>query len=320
MSPMQAYLIALAVLWIAGCIAGYSYSQRFALGFHVAVPLAAAFLLELSLYAMLAFAELRRRIDRLGPRLPPLLVSSALAPYLVYALATGVFRWQAAFALLALAAVAVFWFRVLPHRPAADLLYLAVMAAVVLGDLFEPLYAPPAPGPPVDVLGRLMWVRLGVASVLFIRRMDGIGFGFWPNFREWRIGFLYYIGFLPLGFLLTYLFQFARFHPAAGWPWKAPLTFLGFLWLVALSEEFFFRGVLQRSLAQWLGRHGSLAVASLAFGAVHLPYRQFPNWEFAALAAVAGWFYGKAFLDGNGIRAAMVTHALVVTTWRTLLR
>jgi membrane protease YdiL (CAAX protease family) len=49
---------------------------------------------------------------------------------------------------------------------------------------------------------------------------------------------------------------------------------------------------------------------------VHLPFRQFPNWRFAILAGVAGIFYGLAFLKAKSVRASMVTHALLVTTWR----
>jgi hypothetical protein len=33
------------------------------------------------------------------------------------------------------------------------------------------------------------------------------------------------------------------------------------------------------------------------------------------VGSVAGWFYGRAFDEGGGIRAAMVTHALTVTVW-----
>jgi membrane protease YdiL (CAAX protease family) len=59
-----------------------------------------------------------------------------------------------------------------------------------------------------------------------------------------------------------------------------------------------------------------LIVASLLFGSVHLWYRAFPNWRFAVLAALEGVFYGLAFRQARSIRASMVTHALVVTTWR----
>ena len=36
------------------------------------------------------------------------------------------------------------------------------------------------------------------------------------------------------------------------------------------------------------------------------------------LAAVAGFFYGRAYVEARSVRAAMVTHALVNTTWRML--
>ena len=96
-----------------------------------------------------------------------------------------------------------------------------------------------------------------------------------------------------------------------------PLTFFGTLWVLALSEEFFFRGLLQQWLCAWLkSAWAGWMSASLLFGAVHVFYGQFPNWRFAALATVAGIFYGSAFRTGHGIRASMVTHALTVTTWK----
>jgi membrane protease YdiL (CAAX protease family) len=54
----------------------------------------------------------------------------------------------------------------------------------------------------------------------------------------------------------------------------------------------------------------------LLFGAAHFWFRTFPNWRFAAVAAVAGVFYGLAFRQARSIRASMVTHALTVTAWR----
>ena len=96
-------------------------------------------------------------------------------------------------------------------------------------------------------------------------------------------------------------------------------TFLGILWVVALSEEFFFRGLLQQWMTQWTGSAAAgLAGTSIVFGAVHLGFRGFPNWKFAVAAATAGWFYGRAYQQARSIRASMVTHALVVTLWRAL--
>ncbi len=67
----------------------------------------------------------------------------------------------------------------------------------------------------------------------------------------------------------------------------------------------------------WLSSEwGGLVAASLLFGAAHLWFRAFPNSRFAALAALSGLFYGLAFRQARSIRAAMVAHALTVTTWR----
>jgi membrane protease YdiL (CAAX protease family) len=194
------------------------------------------------------------------------------------------------------------------------------MAGLTLARPWDDIYREPSPDLPTPILGQLMWIRLGVVAVLLVRRFEGIGFGFLPTTREWRIGLRYYLYFLPLGGALIFALRFARFDPAPGLWWKLPLTFAGILWVVALAEEFFFRGMLQQLLSRWLGYPAGLVATSLVFGAVHLPFRHFPNWEFAALAAVAGLFYGQSYLGGNGIRSAMVTHALVVATWRTLFR
>jgi hypothetical protein len=52
------------------------------------------------------------------------------------------------------------------------------------------------------------------------------------------------------------------------------------------------------------------------FGLTHLTFHAFPNWRFAMMAAVAGVFYGRAYLNARSVKAAMVTHALVNTAWR----
>src|ERR1022692_3060688 len=133
---------------------------------------------------------------------------------------------------------------------------------------------------------------------------------------EWKIGLRHFGYFLVAGIPLAWATRLVRLGP--GMPmWKIAATFVGVLWVVALSEEFFFRGLLQQWMVRWTGRPAwALAGASILFGAVHLGFRGFPNWRFALAAAVAGWFYGRAYQQTQSIRASMVTHALVVTLWR----
>ena len=103
--------------------------------------------------------------------------------------------------------------------------------------------------------------------------------------------------------------------------WKTAGIFLGFFWVVALFEEFVFRGVLQQWLEEWKwSRAVSLLIASAVFGFAHLWFtgggHRFPNWRWALIATALGWFCGHARNQAGSIRAGVVTHALVVATWR----
>ena len=93
--------------------------------------------------------------------------------------------------------------------------------------------------------------------------------------------------------------------------------FFGILWVVALSEEFFFRGLLQQWLERWTGSSiGALIIASFFFGAAHLWVHEFPNWRYSAVAATLGLFCGMAWRETRSIQASMVTHALAATIYR----
>jgi membrane protease YdiL (CAAX protease family) len=210
---------------------------------------------------------------------------------------------------------------VFPHQTAVDILFLIFMAAVWLSRAIPPLYASPLAALPLGLLGQLMWFRTGIFAILSVRRMKNVGFGFWPAAREWKIGALYFAGLAPVVAAAGWALHFASPHLRyAGWERTTLIglaTFFGILWVVALGEEFFFRGLLQQWIAGWLRSDwAGLLLAALLFGSVHLWYRAFPNWRFAVLAGVAGVFYGMAYRQARSIRASMVTHALTVTAWR----
>ncbi len=285
--------------------------------------LAIAGLTEGVFYLLPAFESARAwLVRRWGKRaLAGWLALSAVTPYLIYSLPAGLFRWQAFALLAALTLVSAFWFVALPRHPLADALFVAFLGFVILGKLLPPIYPSPLERTRVDILGDLMWRRVAILAVLLFRPMEGVGFGFVPRGRDWLIGLRECLFFLPLAAALNLILGFARFQPPRGEWWKvAAVTagvFLGMLWVVALFEEFFFRGLLQQWLGRWMkSATGGLIATSLIFGAAHLPFRTFPNWKFALLAAVAGVFYGRAFQKAGNIRAAMAAHALVNTTWR----
>jgi membrane protease YdiL (CAAX protease family) len=314
---------ALPLFWLACATAGYVYSLQRGIPSSVVLAALPAFLLEATLFLTLGVESWRKRLEKLRPvGVATLLVLGAIAPYCAASLAFGSFRWQALAGIALLSGLVSFWYVVLPQKPAADLLLLALMAAVVLAKVFTTLYVRPDPRLPLEALGQAMWIRTGAFALLSVRRVQGVGFGFWPSLREWKIGAVFFLLMLPVVAALAWWIGWNKFHPpdAVSWirtPVIVVLTFFGGLWVLALGEEFFFRGLLQQWMIGWLRNEwAGLILTSLLFGSVHLWYGSFPNWRFALLAAVAGVFYGLAFRQASGIRASMVTHALTITTVR----
>ncbi len=310
----------LPLFWAACVGAGYFYTQQREVPWEVARVVAPAFVLEATLFLGLALEEVRKRLERLPPAaVAGGLVLAAVAPYAVATLALGSFSWVHLGALAVLAAVLSYWYVVLPHNPLTDLGLLAFAATVVLLKVFQQVYARPHEGLALEALGTAMWIRTGLFSILSVRRVKNIGFGFWPELREWKIGVLYFLGLLALAAPLGWGIGFTQ----PEWPtrneWtQLPLVFFGTLWVLALGEELFFRGLMQQWMIGWLKNEwAGLIVTSILFGSLHVFKEPFPNWRFVVLATLAGVFYGMAFRQGKGIRSSMVTHALTVTTWKT---
>ena len=309
-------------LFLAACaIAGYLYSLQQHIPTGVTLAVLPAFLLEAAFFYVLAVDSARARVEKMRPATAgAALTLAAIAPYLVATLGLGTFRWQSLAWIVGLAAVISFWYVLLPHTPAVDIFFLIFMAVVWLTRILHRSYLPnPHARVPMDALAQLMWFRTGIFAMVCVRRASGIGFGFWPSKREWKIGVVYYVAFLGPAAALAWWIGFAKLRvPPFGWERAVIIvaTFFGVLWVLALGEEFFFRGLLQQWMVGWLGEWPGLLAASVIFGSVHLWFRKFPNWRIAAIATLLGIACGLAFRQAKSIRASMVTHALVVTTWR----
>lgn len=280
-----------------------------------------AFLLEVILYVLSGVPGIRERFTALADtRIALGLTLIAPASYALLTIPIGAFQlWQFG-AITAMAGMSSFWYIAVPRGVWGDLGYLALIAAPILFKTFNQLYPDAAPRLPGETVGVLMWYRTMLIGVLCIRRMEGIGFGFLPARRDWAIGVRNFLWFLVPGFALAIAVGFTQVKDVrfdARLLLLSVVTFAGVLWVLAVAEEFIFRGLLQQHLARlFRSNTAGLVVASVIFGCGHLAYRQFPNWKFALLATLAGLFYGRAFLQAGSIRAAMVTHALVVTTWK----
>jgi uncharacterized protein len=320
---MRQFLTTLSLVWIAACIAAYLYSHQQHISSSIALAVVPAFLVELAFYLAPGFPEVRKKFDALGsrPLRATLLSASAVLPYLMVTSRMGTFGAIHFVELTGVVLVAAFWYAWIPPGLLPDVLFLGFMAAVYLSRPFDQMYGHAAPHVALGILGQLMWIRLGLMAVLSLRRLEDAHFGFVPSLGEWRVGVQHYLYFLPVGAALGYWERVARFHPQAMAWWKfvalLVATFAGILWVVALAEEFFFRAFLQQVLARRMRSETfGLLTASVLFGLAHLPFRKFPNWRVAIIAGVLGLFCGLALIKARSVKASMVTHALVVTTWR----
>lgn len=317
-----AYLLALAVVWAALAAGGFVYAQQKHFSQSLLWAVLPAFCAEAALYLIPGFDAPRRAFTSFGSAAAraAFLTMAAAVPYVLLTARVGGFRLPEFGLLLLLAAVLSFWYAAAKPNALSDLLFLGAAAAVYLTHVFAQIYPHPAAHLSLDILGRLMWIHTGILAVLGVRGWEA-RFSFLPAAGDWRVGFEHFVVFLvPAGALVWTLHLL---HFAMRGPWyRVPLTalgvFFGFLWTVALAEEFFFRGFLQALLARaWNSNLAALVAASVIFGACHLPFRGFPNYRWSALATLLGLACGAGWWRTGSIRAPMVTHALVVATWRT---
>jgi len=315
-------MLALPLLWLACAIAALAYSQQQNIPLHLALMALPAFLLEATFYYALGQEKWRAKLERLQPATVALLLTAAgIAPYCACAPLFGFFDWRGLAILAGVAGLASFWYVLLPHKGGTDLLFLLVLTAIFLSKLPSLQFTNPTPKLRLDILGRVMLIRTGAFAMLSVRRVKGVGFGFWPSGSEWMIGLAWFAGFLPVAGIVGHFIGFTPFHlPPPGWDRIAVLTlgtFFGTLWVLAVSEEFFFRGLLQQWMIQWLHNEwAGILVAAMIFGSAHLWLHKFPNWRVSILAGILGVFCGLAFRQARSIRAPMVTHALTVTVVR----
>ncbi len=255
-----------------------------------------------------------------------LLWISALLPYLILSLGTGTFHRNSFTLAVMLFGVASFWHAFMPRRIAYDVGYLVVVAAPFISGVFKRIYISPDPHLHADALAHVTWIRVALIAVLVLREWNPGPFSMWPTLREWRAGMAMYAAALVPIALVAASLHFVAFAPSSGPWWKmAGLVlgyFLGTLWVLAVGEELFFRGVILRAMlthwpsAAWV----AILTSSILFGCAHLWYRAYPNWRFALVAGLAGIAYGIAYVRTGSVRAPMVTHALIVTTWKMLFR
>ena len=72
-----------------------------------------------------------------------------------------------------------------------------------------------------------------------------------------------------------------------------------------ISEEAFFRGAIQGSLADRVGMSVALFLASVVFGAAHLI-----TWTYSIIAALIGLYLGLLWIWTGNLLTPMITHGV----------
>jgi membrane protease YdiL (CAAX protease family) len=305
---------ALLAGWMVLGVAGFVFARAKGIPLAAALPVIAAFLAEYPFYLVAGFPVVRQRLA--GRALPAILTGSLLLPYLLCCLGGIRFDGLALVRLAALGLAISLWYVILPAAMLLDAAFLGLLGWVTLGHYFDGIY-PRFFGQHLEALGAIGLLHVVALTLMLQRPIAETGWGFWPNRREWIIGARHYLFFLLVGGPLALALRAAHLAAHLAPWWIVIGTFFGALWVSSLAEEFLFRGVLQQWMQDWTGSaRAALLLTSIVFGLAHLWFRGFPNWRWVPVVTVLGWLCGRARNQAGSIRSSVVTHALVVSTWR----
>jgi membrane protease YdiL (CAAX protease family) len=168
---------------------------------------------------------------------------------------------------------------------------------------------------------KLLFVDAGLYGYLVVRPLAGIGFDFRLNRSDVTIGLREFLYFTPIALGVGFALAFLHLHRTPGSAVAFAAGWLFTLFFVALPEELFFRGLMMNMLERRVGVRRALVITALLFGLAHFNKRaEYFSWRYVILAAIAGVFYGRAWLARRRLLASSITHATVDTVWSIWLR
>jgi membrane protease YdiL (CAAX protease family) len=307
-APALGFVALLVAFWFVAKYFGIPEK----LGDHVASAMLSFALLLAPYWAFgFGFGEwLNGRVQGTARTLVPLLL---ILPYIVFTLPRGEFRWDMC---LGMAGIVLAVSLLAPYAR-ADWLVLTILGISVDLHFFDRAW--PVAG--LTGMSKLLFVDAGLYAYLAIRPLGGIGFDFRLRRSDVAIGLREFAYYAPVALALGFTLRFLHWHGAAPNPTAFGAGWLFTLFFVAMPEELFFRGLMLNMLERRLGTGRALAVTSAIFGLAHFNKRAaYFNWRYVILAAVAGFFYGRAWLAKRRLMASSITHAMVDTVWSIWLR
>ncbi len=266
--------------------------------------------------------ELSRSVRGLPAWLQFSLPAGLCVPYVLVTCAAGDFRWQ----WLVLYAALPPALAVLLYRPAhteqtafrnwREFLVLAVLGLAVDLRWFEGAW--PAH---LAIFNKVLLLDAGIYGFVLVRSLEGTGFDLRLRWRDFAIGFRELAFYTPLALAMGLSLGFLHAHAVLPGVGAIAFAWIFTFFFIAVPEELFFRGWMQNLLERRMGRLPALLLTSVLFGLAHFNKRAVHfNWRYVLLAALAGFFYGRAWRAERRVGASAITHASVDAIWSLWLR
>jgi len=285
-----------------------------------------AAIIALTPYLAAAFfrEQLTRRVQGLRAWLRFCLPAILCLPYVLVSSAAGNFRWQwlVLYAALPPAMAILLWQAGHAGRRGErrsnwrEFVVLAVLGLAVDLRWFEGAW--PAH---LAVFNKVLLLDAGIYGFVLVRNLEGTGFDLRLRWKDVAIGMRELVFYTPMALALGLALGFLHAH--AVWPRPSAMVFAWVFtfFFIAVPEELFFRGWLQNLLEERVGRLPALLLTSVLFGLAHFNKRAvYFNWRYVLLAALAGFFYGRAWRQQRRVGASAVTHASVDAIWSLWLK
>jgi membrane protease YdiL (CAAX protease family) len=242
-------------------------------------------------------------------------------PYVLVASSAGIFRWDwfAVYLLVPVTVAGLLWQAgtIDPEKRGNWRDYLVLVGLGLAVDL---RWLEPAWPAHLAVFNKMLLLDAGIYGFLVLRQLDGVGFDLRLRWRDIGFGLRELAMYTPIAVILGLSLGFLHLHSI----WPRPIQLAGFFFtffFIAVPEELFFRGWMQNLLERRIGRHSALPLTAALFGLSHFNKRATHfNWRYVLLAAIAGIFYGRAWLEERRVGASAITHASVDTIWSIWLR
>ena len=243
-------------------------------------------------------------------------------PYVLVTCASGDFRWPWLILYATLPpAIALLLVQAAGARSSARSFWRELVVLAVLGLAVDLRWFESAWPAHLAIFNKILLLEAGIYAFVLVRNLEGTGFDLRLRWKDVAIGLRELAFYTPVALVLGLALGFLHAHAVLPRPSAMVFAWVFTFFFIAVPEELFFRGWLQNVLEGRVGRLPALLITSVLFGLAHFNKRAaYFNWRYVLLAAIAGFFYGRAWRHQRRVGASAVTHASVDAIWSLWLK